>query len=244
MRIRRNTRWVLRQCFRWCNDQQALATAESTETSALANYSHARIAFDQSLGTTLDVNHISIDEALSGHVARKSVLPANLPVGPECAGAEAMRRRSKNSSSKTGMAAWKGCSTKMIALACTAMTAWAQQQEIAPQKPTGFVSCKSVLGRQRSAGPHREFDAATRSDSWGEDLSYGPGCNGAGTREQHRSRNRPLQSADSASGISSGPRREARCPAYRAARRQSQSVASGQGVAGSQQAAGVTAGGK
>jgi outer membrane protein len=66
--------------FQVVTDQQALATAESTETSALANYSHARIAFDQSLGTTLDVNNISVDEALSGHVARQSVLPANLPV--------------------------------------------------------------------------------------------------------------------------------------------------------------------
>jgi outer membrane protein TolC len=66
--------------FQVVTDQQALATAESTETSALANYSHARIAFDQSLGTTLDVNNISVAEALSGHVARQSVLPANLPV--------------------------------------------------------------------------------------------------------------------------------------------------------------------
>jgi outer membrane protein TolC len=65
--------------FQVVQDQQNLATAESAETQALANYSHARIAFDQSIGTTLDVNHISLDEALSGHVARKSVLPANLP---------------------------------------------------------------------------------------------------------------------------------------------------------------------
>jgi outer membrane protein TolC len=65
--------------FQVVQDQQTLSTAESAETQALANYSHARIAFDQSLGTTLDVNHISLDEALSGHVARKSVLPANLP---------------------------------------------------------------------------------------------------------------------------------------------------------------------
>lgn len=65
--------------FQVVTDEQALATAESTETQALANYSHARIAFDQAMGTTLEVHHISIDEALSGHVARKSVLPATLP---------------------------------------------------------------------------------------------------------------------------------------------------------------------
>ncbi len=65
--------------FQVVTDQQTLAASESTETQALANYSHARIAFDQAIGTTLDVNHISMDEALSGHVKRASVLPANLP---------------------------------------------------------------------------------------------------------------------------------------------------------------------
>jgi outer membrane protein TolC len=60
-------------------DQQALSAAQSTEVTSLANYSHARIAYEQNLGTTLDINNISIDEALSGHVSRRSVLPANLP---------------------------------------------------------------------------------------------------------------------------------------------------------------------
>ncbi len=65
--------------FQVVQDQQTLAAAESTETQALANYSHARIAFDLALGTTMDVNHISYNEALSGRVARQSGLPANLP---------------------------------------------------------------------------------------------------------------------------------------------------------------------
>jgi len=65
--------------FQVVTDQQTLAAAESTETQAVANYSHARIAFDQAMGTTLDVNHISLDEARSGKVARQSVLPATLP---------------------------------------------------------------------------------------------------------------------------------------------------------------------
>ncbi len=69
--------------FQVVQDQQTLAAAGSTETQALANYSHARIAFDQSLGTTLDVNHISLDEAMTGQVARKSVLPANLPAAEQ-----------------------------------------------------------------------------------------------------------------------------------------------------------------
>lgn len=60
-------------------DEQTLAAAESSETQALANYTHARIDFDMAMGTTLDVNHVSIAEAMAGHVARPSVLPASLP---------------------------------------------------------------------------------------------------------------------------------------------------------------------
>ena len=60
-------------------DQQNLSSAGSAETQALANYSHARIAFDQSLGTTLAVNNISLEEAMRGKVSRQSGLPAKLP---------------------------------------------------------------------------------------------------------------------------------------------------------------------
>jgi outer membrane protein TolC len=60
-------------------DQRDLANSVSTEVQALANYSHARIAFDQALGRTLAVNQISIDEARTGLVSRESRLPENLP---------------------------------------------------------------------------------------------------------------------------------------------------------------------
>ena len=60
-------------------DQRDLASAVSTEVQALANYTHARIAFDQAMGTTLQDNNVSIDEAKAGTVSRASVLPANLP---------------------------------------------------------------------------------------------------------------------------------------------------------------------
>ena len=65
--------------FQVIQDQQSLSAADTSEVQALANYSHARIAFDQALGTTLEVNNISINEALSGRVTRPSVLPAQLP---------------------------------------------------------------------------------------------------------------------------------------------------------------------
>jgi outer membrane protein TolC len=65
--------------FQVVQDEQALATAQTAEVEALANYTHAQIAFDQAIGTTLDVNHISMHEALDGRVSRPSVLPATLP---------------------------------------------------------------------------------------------------------------------------------------------------------------------
>jgi outer membrane protein len=49
-------------------DQRDLASAQSSEAQAMANYSHARIQMEQALGTTLEVNHISLEEAKAGHV--------------------------------------------------------------------------------------------------------------------------------------------------------------------------------
>lgn len=65
--------------------QRDLATAQSAEIAALVAYSNARVAFDQTLGTTLDVNHVSLQEAVSGRVTRPSSLPATLPNQPGAA---------------------------------------------------------------------------------------------------------------------------------------------------------------
>lgn len=56
--------------------QRDLAADQSAEVQAMANYTHAKIAFDQAVGQTLDVNAISMEEAASGHVARESSIPA------------------------------------------------------------------------------------------------------------------------------------------------------------------------
>jgi len=60
-------------------DQRDLASAASAVVQSMANYTHAKIAFDQALGTTLEVNNISLDEAKSGRVSRPSGIPANVP---------------------------------------------------------------------------------------------------------------------------------------------------------------------
>jgi outer membrane protein len=59
--------------------QKDLVNDQTLEAQAMANYTHARISFDQAVGRTLDVNHVSMDEAISGHVTRESILPAPVP---------------------------------------------------------------------------------------------------------------------------------------------------------------------
>jgi outer membrane protein len=58
--------------------QRDLAVDQTAEIQAMANYTHAKIAFDQAVGQTLEVNNVSMSEAASGHVARQSVLPGEI----------------------------------------------------------------------------------------------------------------------------------------------------------------------
>lgn len=55
--------------------QKDLGTAQSAEVQAMANYTHARIAFDEAVGMTLERNRISMEEATTGRVARQSAIP-------------------------------------------------------------------------------------------------------------------------------------------------------------------------
>jgi outer membrane protein TolC len=59
--------------------QRDVVSAESEQVQSMANYTHARIALDQAVGMTLDRNDITMAEAASGQVERRSVLPATLP---------------------------------------------------------------------------------------------------------------------------------------------------------------------
>jgi outer membrane protein TolC len=68
--------------FQVIQDQRDLATAQGNEVQAEATYVHAKIALEVALGRTLDVNHVSISEAIKGRVSRQSAIPANLPTAP------------------------------------------------------------------------------------------------------------------------------------------------------------------
>ena len=59
--------------------QRDLIYAQSTAVAAMVAYSTARVSLDQTLGITLEANHISMDEVKSGKIARTSSLPANVP---------------------------------------------------------------------------------------------------------------------------------------------------------------------
>jgi outer membrane protein TolC len=59
--------------------QQDLANDQDGEVQAMANYTHAKIGFDSAMGRTLEVNHVSMEEAVRGYVQRESVLPPTLP---------------------------------------------------------------------------------------------------------------------------------------------------------------------
>ena len=58
--------------------QRDLIAAQSTALSAMVAYRGARVSLDQTLGKTLEANHVTIDEAKRGRVARTSVLPADI----------------------------------------------------------------------------------------------------------------------------------------------------------------------
>lgn len=58
--------------FNVVQQQRDLVAAQSAEIAALVDFSNARVALDQTLGVTLESNHISIDEAREGKVARLS----------------------------------------------------------------------------------------------------------------------------------------------------------------------------
>ena len=55
--------------------QRSLAGARSIEVAALATFSRARVSLDQVLGETLESNHVSVDDALSGRLNYKSTIP-------------------------------------------------------------------------------------------------------------------------------------------------------------------------
>jgi len=58
--------------------QRDLVSAQSSAVAAQVAYNTARVSLDQTLGITLDANHISMDEVKSGKVARISSPPTNV----------------------------------------------------------------------------------------------------------------------------------------------------------------------
>jgi len=62
--------------------QRDLNADQSAEVQAMANYTHARIAFDDAVGQTLEQNGITMEEVKTGQVARHSTIP-DVPPNPK-----------------------------------------------------------------------------------------------------------------------------------------------------------------
>jgi len=60
-------------------EQRDLTTAQSNELAARVSYQSARINLDQTIGATLEANHVSLIDAKKGVVPGESSLPASLP---------------------------------------------------------------------------------------------------------------------------------------------------------------------
>ena len=60
--------------FNVVQQQRDLVTAQSAVIAALVDFSNARVALDQTLGKTLEVNQVSLDDARSGRVQRVSTI--------------------------------------------------------------------------------------------------------------------------------------------------------------------------
>lgn len=68
--------------FNVVQQQRDFIAAQSSEIAALVDFNNARLALDQTLGLTLERNHVSVEEALQGKVARVSSAPAPAPAQP------------------------------------------------------------------------------------------------------------------------------------------------------------------
>jgi outer membrane protein TolC len=60
-------------------EQRDLASAQASELAARISWQSARISLDQTIGATLEVNHISLADAEKGKIPQGSQLPATLP---------------------------------------------------------------------------------------------------------------------------------------------------------------------
>jgi outer membrane protein len=58
--------------FNVVQQQRDLVAAQASEIAAMVDFSNARVALDQTLGVTLETNHVSIEEARDGKVQRVS----------------------------------------------------------------------------------------------------------------------------------------------------------------------------
>ncbi len=211
-----------RTAYQVVQDQRDLASAESAEVQAMANYSHARIAFDQALGTTLDVNHVSLNEALAGQV---QAAPSSLPTE-----AKPMTAPRTRKALAVGLS-WL-CSFSLLP---------AQQASIEPVRPSApivwrpYLSTEVPPSRLANSPRLRELVRAGKLYLTAQDAIALALENNI---DVEVARYNPLIAAWQLERAQAG----GALPGVPSGASQAGAVASGQGVAGSQAAAGVNGG--
>ena len=137
-------------------DQRDLASAQSSEVQAMANYTHARIQFDQALGQTLDINQVSITEAMTGKVsAAPSIHSGGAAMMSALCGPPGVRR--------AGVLCHATCLCPAGSFVAT---------EHRPGSSDRPHLQASLHGDYGSAGAPRKFGPAAESDSCGQALSF------------------------------------------------------------------------
>ncbi len=151
--------------------ERDLAADQSAEVQATANYMHSKIAFEEAVGRTLEVNGISKEEATSGRVGRESSPPDTLPEGKnESTKSDCRSHGGHFPAVPSESAGGAGCGRK------------AEGANLYPPLPAP----------DSRAGPVEKFRPAVWFDSSRQALSDCSGCNSPGHREQPRFRGGPL----------------------------------------------------
>jgi outer membrane protein TolC len=212
--------------------QRDLANDEDAEVQAMANYTHAKIAFDMAMGRTLDVNRISMQEAVSGHVARESVMPESLP--------DEKKQEVQQMKSRNPLRARRGLLSASLPLCRRHL--FRAGPASCHREGASAGSYPLLCAPDGADSRPEQLEAVARSAAGRQAIPDGAGCAGAGDREQSEPGSGPLRTAAGAVGAGAakagGPLRGVPSAAAQVA-----SVDSGLGVNGSIQAAGLSSGG-
>ncbi|MDP9170474.1 MAG: TolC family protein, partial [Acidobacteriota bacterium] len=69
--------------YKVTQQQRDFINSQAAQLSAMVSWQSARLSLDQTIGATLEANHVAIEQAQTGRVDRVSTLPETLPANPK-----------------------------------------------------------------------------------------------------------------------------------------------------------------